>query len=197
METIYEGPKKPAPAPDTIKSAMQSKGEWVKKLTDEVLPVAEQNLPQRTGPAALNNDLDGVFSGDEDGLWRATRALKKARAAASGQWATTDGYDPDAPIVERKYKKDRDEPLSLREASRDYSFTRKMEGAQELIDRYQLNGEQAYEAGRATNLPEPAPDPVWMIDGRGNLQEPLGDRRITDADALSPHEAAKQVGNFR
>src|SRR5262249_10347699 len=99
-------------------------------------------------------------------------------------------------IIERRYSKDRDAPLSLREAATDVSFTRKMEGAQALIDQYGLT-EQAYAAGQAMNLPEPPPPQLGMLTEKGELREPIGNRRITDDDAISAHQAAKEVGNFR
>src|SRR5262245_9305481 len=144
METIYEGPvTKPAPASETIKGEMNSKHEFVQSVLESGMPVAERHLPQRSGPEALGDD-DHVFGSDEQGIRRASRALKKAREAAMGSSSVTDdGYDQKGAIVKREYSKDKDRPLSLREASADLSFTRKMERAKELIERHNLTDEEA------------------------------------------------------
>src|SRR5262245_20861133 len=98
--------------PPTIKASVESKNDWVQRVLDSGTPVAEENLPQRSGPDALNDDDSAVFGSDEQGIRRASRALRRAREAAIGSLVTEDGYDPKAPTVERKYSKDKDTPVS-------------------------------------------------------------------------------------
>src|SRR5215469_8724051 len=84
----------PPPAPETIKAPMHSRDEVMEQVRATGTPIAEEYLPKKA-------DLSEVFDSDESGLWKATRALKKAHEAAGG------GIDDNPPIIERKYK-DRD-----------------------------------------------------------------------------------------
>src|SRR5262249_8118174 len=104
----------PPPAPETVKAPMESREAWQEAAGVQSEP---------TGLDALDN-RDGAFAGDEAGLWKATRALRKAREAAGGNpWVTTDGFDQKGAIVERKYPGKAGDK-TLREASKDLSFTR-------------------------------------------------------------------------
>ena len=178
----------PPPAPETIKAPMHSRDEVMREVQKTGMPIDEAYLPKKA-------DLSEVFDSDEQGIWRATRALKKAREAAQGgnPHVTTDGYDQKAPITERKYSRDKDTPLSLREASNDLNFSKKWEAAARLSAEH---GIDPYIAGQMQNLPDP-PAEVGLVDDRGQLREPLGNRRLTPEDEISAHQAAKEVGNFR
>jgi hypothetical protein len=105
------------------------------------------------------------------------------------------------PLIKYSFDDDDDRPRSLREAYEDRTVSKHVQAERELREAgwtdQQINA-VAKEVSEGLMHHEPPPVRVGLVNDKGERVEPLGDyQRITADDALSAHEAARHLGNWR